>query len=68
MLEIDDTMVGLLRKCDGHRNIEQIAASSTTNGGDEGGSRETIDRRLLELFELGLVGLRLPETIDAIAV
>ncbi len=61
-------MVGLLRNCDGHRNVEEIATSSTTNGGDEGGSREIIDRRLLELFELGLVRLRLPETIDAIAI
>ncbi len=65
MLEIDDTTIGLLQKCDGHSNIEEIATSSRTAGGNEGNSRHTIYHRLLDLFELGLVRLRLPETSEA---
>ncbi len=65
MLEIDDTTIGLLQKCDGHRTIEEIATSSETAIGDEGSPHHTIHHRLLELFELGLVRLQLPETTEA---
>ena len=65
MLEIDDTAVGLLEKCDGHGNVEKITASSHAAGGDEISSRQSVHHRLLDLFELGLVRLRLPETAEA---
>ena len=68
MLEIDDVTAGLLQKCDGRSDIEKITTSSMIvgggGGGDEDSSRQTIHRRLLELFELGLIRLRLPETTE----
>ena len=65
MLEIDEATIGLLQKCDGDRNIEEIAASSEAAGGDKGSADLKIHHRLLELFELGLVRLQLPETTKA---
>ena len=65
MLEIDDVTVGILNKIDGRSNVERIAASSRAPDGDAIDSRDQVHQRLLELFELGLVRLRLPEAAEA---
>jgi glycosyltransferase involved in cell wall biosynthesis len=59
MLEIDERTVGILRHCDGESSVASIAAS-LSNAGDHD-MRQALEQRLLELFELGMVRLRLPE-------